>query len=147
MARRETSKIEVRKAQKGNEQKNQSTDSGDAGDAADTVLVKRRDFIATDLRLAEGIATGQAGTVVEHVVVNDFAKSGAHSAPGSSSQEPTQNGSANRSDECSDRSAYGASSQAQFSAVENACCAAGGTGHRTDGTAGFFTNVFSCEEW
>ena len=80
---------------------------------------------------------------MKDVVVDDFAQPGADSAASSSTKESTQDGSADRSDQRPDRAASSACDKAKFSAVEDACCTAGGTGYRADGTACFFTDIFS----
>ena len=95
------------------------------------------------LRPTEGITTSQAAAVMKDVVVDDFAQPGADSAASSSTKESTQDGSADRSDQRPDRAASSACDKAKFSAVEDACCTAGGTGYRADGTACFFTDIFS----
>ena len=95
------------------------------------------------LRPTEGITTSQAAAVMKDVVVNDFAQPGTNSAASSSTKESAQDGTADRSDQRSDRAARSASDKAEFSAIEDACRTAGGTGYRADGTACFFTDVFS----
>ena len=82
---------------------------------------------------------------MKDVVIDDFTQPGTDSAASSSTKESTQDGTADRSDQRSDRAARSACDKAEFSAIEDACRTAGGTGYRADDTAGFFTNVFSCE--
>ena len=95
------------------------------------------------LRPTEGITTSQAIAVMKDVVVDDFTQPGTDSAASSSTKESAQDGTADRSDQRPDKTASSACDKAKFSAVEDACCTAGGTGYRADSTACFFTDVFS----
>ena len=99
------------------------------------------------LRPAERVAARQALTVVQNVVIDDFAQSGADRATCGSAEESAQDGAANSADQRADRTPKGADDQAEFSAVENACSAAGSTGHRANGTTCFFAKIFSLQMW
>ena len=99
------------------------------------------------LRPAERVAARQALTVVQNVVIDDFAQSGADRAACNGAEESAQDGAADSADQRAYRTPKGADDQAEFSAVENACSAAGSTGHRANGTACFFAKIFSLQVW
>ena len=112
-----------------------------------TNLEQRRLSTLHALGPAEGITARQALTVVQNVVIDDFAQSGADRAACSGAEESAQDGAADSADQRAYRTPKGADDQAEFSAVENACSAAGGTGHRANGTACFFAKIFSLQVW
>ena len=96
---------------------------------------------------AKRVAARQALTVVQNVVIDDFAQPGADRAACSGAKESAQDGAVNSADQRADRTPKGADDQAEFSAVEYTCSAAGSTGHRANGTACFFTKIFSLQVW
>ena len=96
---------------------------------------------------AERVAAGHALTVVQNVVIDDFAQSGADRAACCSAEESAQDGAADSADQRADRTPKGADDQAEFSAVENTCSATGSTGHRANGNACFFAKIFSLQVW
>ena len=60
------------------------------------------------LRPAERVAAGQALTVIQNVVIDDFAQSGADRATCSGAEESTQDGAADSADQRADRTPKGA---------------------------------------